>query len=392
MARLREGAPARVVDVVELGRARRPIGIAEVDAAPATIGSVFTAAGSASRGEPGRSRRSRTGVEAAVGEHAGATCWRARRAAAASRAGSAQRQRRAAALSTWIVNTAWPVPGDRDEGLVLGAPPGWRGERVAVAAARARRPGRREPGAACRRGSARDRPDEALPALVAGDEAGQARRRPRSAGSLSATGACTSAKWRPILSSGAQCDGRQTASHGNRRAGAVDDREVFGEGEAEQRGARATPRAGRRGSRRSRPRRRRSSARAGVERPAEARRGAVARRSSSANAVGCSRAASRGERVERRRGVEAGAASSASPAVGLRAPRASRAGARPCRARARVRRELRVPGATRRSPGCMRNGADTARRNRTPWRDHAKAQRKGARRSGPRCSRQPEAS
>ena len=33
---------------------------------------------------------------------------------------------------------------------------------------------------------------------------------------LSATGACTSAKWRPTLSCGDQCEGRHTASHGMR--------------------------------------------------------------------------------------------------------------------------------------------------------------------------------
>ena len=73
-------------------------------------------------------------------------------------------------LSTWIVKIACAAAGDRNEGLALAAERSARGEGVGVDRARGRpvRAAARRMLVQARVGA--DRPDEALPALVAGDE------------------------------------------------------------------------------------------------------------------------------------------------------------------------------------------------------------------------------
>ena len=187
-------------------------------------------------------------------------------------------------------------------------------------------------------------------------------RSPRRSSSLSATGACTSAKWRPTLSSGAQCDGRQTASHGMRRARAVDHREVLGEGEAEQR-QRARQAGGKAAS--SAPiagvavaaaaDRRRAPSRAAARRSGRsARRGRERCRACRARPRRRWRAAPARRRSRRRR-------ASACVGGGRRAPPASRADARPLGA---LGVSCAVPGAMRRRPGCIRNGAVTGEKSK----------------------------
>ena len=183
-------------------------------------------------------------------------------------------------------------------------------------------------------------------------------RRPASA--LSATGPCTSAKWRPTLSSGAQRDGRQTASHGMRRAAPSMTAKSSSKARREQRrrALRRRQRAQQRADRRRRRRRRRDRHRS--DQPSRGARPRRAARGVEGEGRRRSRAASSARAAKRRRCVEARASRRAP------APRSREHGHLlaqvPAVGRAGV--SCGAPGATRRRPGCIRNGAVTSEKSK----------------------------
>ena len=114
-----------------------------------------------------------------------------------------------------MVNTAWPrALAHREEGLALGAQPAGARERLGV---RGGGPGRaRHGGAGCWswRGEGLTVQTRRSQRSPRGGQRAPGARAAASSVALSATGACTAAKGRPSLSSGAQCEGTQTHSQG----------------------------------------------------------------------------------------------------------------------------------------------------------------------------------
>ncbi len=266
---------------------------------------------------------------------ASASCTRAARAGSASACASG-------CTSTWITNTAWCCPST---GMKL-----WRSVRHQASAAnaspsRCRRPRRRVDaiGVGVQARVARDRPDEALPALAAGDQARQVRRR---AGDQAVVGhrrvhlgerAADLVLGRPVRR---QRDGQPR----DRGVAAIDDREILGKGERQQRGA--TPRRGQRqqafadlGPRRAAGCQLVHAARRHRQPSRGSARATLCRRARSAR--GCSRAAWCASACERRPRHRSRRATAAPAWQRPAAPRASRAGGRGAALGRDVGRQLR---------------------------------------------------
>ena len=329
----RRGAPAPARPSAG-GRRRRARPIAACRrrrrrSAPATIGAVFIGGAGSRRGaraEPGEQPIANA-VEAAIGEH--------RRRHAGDRV--VQPARGVGARHR--VGERNAVDVDREDRLPLPAigMKVWRSLRkdaiAASASASALAPAARPLGAAARRMLVQarigaDRPDEAFPAFVAGDEPRQRCARGDAACRCRRPARGPRRSARPILSSGAQRDGRQTASHGIVARRAVDDGEVFLEREREQ-GARPTLRGGSARARRRSPRRRRRSARrrrapsrAAAPRSASCRRPSRRRR----KRPGTSAPPRRRSRAGPARLVDGGSSTAAPGRRSCRAPPSSRAG------------------------------------------------------------------
>ena len=211
----RHGAPARMRrgagDRRRRTRRTRGAVASSRSSRAGTIGAVVHAvAGCASRDaqrlEQAIARRS----QAAVGEHRGRHAGER-----VVQPGGLRRRGAAPAPSGCAVDVdrehRLPHARHRNEGLVLGA----RRLATAASASASRRSGqrrRRVADAACRRGSARDRPDEALPALAAGDQAGQTCR------CAAISSGCRRPAHAPRRSGGRPCPRAPSATAGRPRA------------------------------------------------------------------------------------------------------------------------------------------------------------------------------
>ena len=179
---------------------------------------------------------------------------------------------------------------------------------------------------------------------------------------LSATGACTSANERPDLALGRPVRRQRDGEPGDGGVAAIDDREVFGKGERQQRGA--TPTCGQRqqafadlGPRRAAGLQLAYAAR-GIDSPAEDRR--APRRAVDREGLRMLARRVARQRVERRPASKPSRDSSACAGKACSTASFSRRWHAVPRSGATLGVSCAAPSASRRSPGCMRNGALTA--------------------------------